>query len=430
MNILHLSALPVWSMEGKGGMPSLRETLRCHTAAEHTLHLILPRFDLFSDHLDEVVVRQGLVDEVEVAPCRWLRLLKKFRALAQRFTGKNVLPYPARWILNMAMLLLLTVSLFRAARRVTGRGFQPDLVYAHNQYAALAGFLVARFLGVPNVTRLYGTFLADLIQKPFVSLRYPTAAAGYRVPSNLLICANDGTRGDEVARAFNVSDSRFRFWQNGVDPPLSPPNLTRREIAERFNGALRLGSQWVVSCSRLSYWKRIDRMLHAVAVCKNCGGDCQLLIAGDGPERESLQPLAHRLGIADEAVFLGALAHDDIWALMNVADIFMITNDVTNRCNPLYEAAWAGLPVVSVVDSSTADLLQDGKNALLAEKDDVQAMGAKLLELCRNQALRNRMRKAQKELAASFWTWEERMRVETRELEALVANWKFDCARS
>ena len=411
-------------------MPSLRETLRGHTAAGHKLYLILPRFDLFSDDLNEVVVRQDLVDEVEVAPCRWLRPLKKFRALSKRFSGKKVLPYPARWILNMAMLLLLTVSLFRAARRVTGRGIQPDLVYAHNQYAALAGFLVARFLGVPNVTRLYGTFLADLIQKPFVSLRYPTAAAGYRVPSNLLICANDGTRGDEVARAFKVSDSRFRFWQNGVDPPLSPPNLTRREIAERFNGALRLGSQWLVSCSRLSYWKRIDRMLHAVAVCKNCGGDCQLLIAGDGPERESLQPLAHRLGIADEAVFLGALAHDDIWALMNVADIFMITNDVTNRCNPLYEAAWAGLPVVSVVDSSTADLLQDGKNALLAEKDDVQAMGAKLLELCRNQALRNRMRKAQKELAASFWTWEERMRVETRELEALVANWKFDCARS
>ncbi len=408
----------------------MRETLRGHTAAGHKLYLILPRFDLFSDDLNEVVVRQDLVDEVEVAPCRWLRPLKKFRALSKRFSGKKVLPYPARWILNMAMLLLLTVSLFRAARRVTGRGIQPDLVYAHNQYAALAGFLVARFLGVPNVTRLYGTFLADLIQKPFVSLRYPTAAAGYRVPSNLLICANDGTRGDEVARAFKVSDSRFRFWQNGVDPPLSPPNLTRREIAERFNGALRLGSQWLVSCSRLSYWKRIDRMLHAVAVCKNCGGDCQLLIAGDGPERESLQPLAHRLGIADEAVFLGALAHDDIWALMNVADIFMITNDVTNRCNPLYEAAWAGLPVVSVVDSSTADLLQDGKNALLAEKDDVQAMGAKLLELCRNQALRNRMRKAQKELAASFWTWEERMRVETRELEALVANWKFDCARS
>lgn len=406
-------------------MPSLRETLRGHTAAGHTLHLVLPRFDLFSDDLDEVVVRQDLVDEVAVAPCRWLRPLKKFRALSQRFTGKDVLPYPARWILNMAMLLLLTVSLFRAARRVTGRGIQPDLVYAHNQYAALAGFLVARFLGVPNVTRLYGTFLADLIQKPFVSLRYPTAAAGYRVPSNLLICANDGTRGDEVARAFKVSHSRFRFWQNGVDPPLSPPNLTRREIAERFNDALRLDSQWIVSCSRLSYWKRIDRMLHAMAVCRAGGCDCQLLVAGDGAERQGLQTLAHRLGIAGDVVFLGALAHDDIWALMNVADIFMITNDVTNRCNPLYEAAWAGLPVVSVFDPSTADLLQDGRNALLAPKDDIQALGAKLAELCRNEALAGRLRKDQRELAESFWTWEARMRVETRELEALVADWKI-----
>jgi glycosyltransferase involved in cell wall biosynthesis len=108
-----------------------------------------------------------------------------------------------------------------------------------------------------------------------------------------------------------------------------------------------------------------------------------------------------------------------------VADIFMITNDVTNRCNPLYEAAWAGLPVVSVFDPSTADLLQDGRNALLAPKDDIQALGAKLAELCRNEALAGRLRKDQRELAESFWTWEARMRVETRELEALVADWKI-----
>jgi len=30
MRILEISALPVWSMDGKGGMPSLRETLRGH----------------------------------------------------------------------------------------------------------------------------------------------------------------------------------------------------------------------------------------------------------------------------------------------------------------------------------------------------------------------------------------------------------------
>ena len=250
------------------------------------------------------------------------------------------------------MLLALAVSLFLKALQVKKNDFSPDLIYSHNQYAALPGLLVSRAWRLPNVTRLYGTFLADLMNKPFVTLRYPTAVAGYLVPSDLLICANDGTRGDEVARKFSVSSKRFRFWQNGVEPPLTPPQITREDLARRFP-ELHVNYKWFISCSRLSYWKRIDRMLKALAVCKEKGNNYQLIIAGDGPEKENLHKLASDLGVYDLVVWLGAVAHDDIWALMNNADIFLITNDITNRCNPLYEAAWAGLPVVSVLDPST-----------------------------------------------------------------------------
>jgi glycosyltransferase involved in cell wall biosynthesis len=165
-------------------------------------------------------------------------------------------------------------------------------------------------------------------------------------------------------------------------------------------------------------------MLHAVAVCKGIGIDCQLLIAGDGREREALQILTNNLGISDSVVFLGVLAHDDVWKLLNISDVFLITNDVTNRCNPLYEAILAGVPVVSIFDPSTADLLQDGINAFLAEKDDVEGLGFKLAALCKDTTLGNKLRKNQQELATSFRTWEERMKIETNELEALVAKWK------
>jgi glycosyltransferase involved in cell wall biosynthesis len=277
---------------------------------------------------------------------------------------------------------------------------------------------------IPNVTRLYGTFLADLMQKPIVSLRYPTAAAGYLVPSDLLICANDGTRGDEVARKFGVSSQRFRFWQNGVEPPSSPPQTTRDELVARFP-ELRVDSNWAVSCSRLSYWKRIDRMLRALVIVKQAGVNCQLIIAGDGPEKASLQKLADELGVTDAVVWLGAVAHDDIWALMNTADIFLITNDVTNRCNPLYEAAWAVLPVVSVLDPSTEDLLKHGENALLAPKDDTDQLGHLIAEVCSDEDLRKKLAHAQKELSRTFWTWEERMKVEVADLEALVDKDQF-----
>lgn len=419
MKILHISALPVWSMEGKGGMPSLRETLKGHVAGGHEIELVLPRFDPFSDAATELILPEGQPFTVHFAPCTWLPLFKKLRSKARCMGGGDSVPFVLRWLLNVFMLLALTFSLALAARRVRKKGFVPQLVYAHNQYAALSGFVVSRLWKVPNVTRLYGTFLADLMKKPFVSLRYPTAAAGYLVPSAMLICANDGTRGDEVARRFGVSTQRFRFWQNGVEPPSSPPQTTRDELVARFTG-LRTASYWVVSCSRLSYWKRIDRMLQALTVVKKEGIDCQLVIAGDGPEKANLQNLAVELDVANAVVWLGAVAHEDIWALMNSADLFMLTNDVTNRCNPLYEAAWAGLPVVSIIDYSTEDLLKHGENALLAPKDDTDRLGYLICEICRDEDLREKLSHAQKELSQTFWTWEERMKAEVADLEVLV----------
>lgn len=425
MKILHISALPVWSMKGKGGMPSLRETLAGHIRAGHHIKLILPQYDLFSDDLSPLTVRQDQGYSVSVASCSWLPLIKRFRKHARTCTGGNSIPYPIRWILNSLMLLFLTFSLYREALRVRRKGFSPDLVYAHNQYAALAGFLVRSIWRIPNVTRLYGTFLADLMKKPLVTLRYPTAAAGYIIPSSLLICANDGTRGDEVARKFKVPGSQFRFWQNGIAPPLSNATATRNDLAKRFGASLRFDSKWIVSCSRLSYWKRIDRMIKAMRVCKEHKINCQLLIAGEGSESSALRKLSKELNVSDYVVWLGALAHQDIWSLMKASDIFIITNDVTNRCNPLYEAAWAGLPVVSVFDPSTEDLLADRGNALLVDKDDNYTLGLSMVELCKDTDLLNKLKEGQRKLSKTFWSWEERMRVEVMDLEKLVIENSF-----
>ena len=420
LRIFHITALPIWSMDGKGGMPSLQETLRGHKRAGHDIFIIMPRYDLFSDSLTDLSAYQQGEYDVRFARCAWFPLLAKLRALARRVSGGESVPYPARWGLNMAMLLLLTVSFVFKALKLYKGSAKPDLVYAHNQYAALSGFLLGCLWRIPNVTRLYGTFLANLIDKPLVTLRYPTAAAGFRIPSSLLICGNDGTQGDVIAGKFGISMERFRFWQNGVEPPSQTPRVGRDEFASRFGSGIRTTSKWVISCSRLSYWKRIDRILQAVAVSRENGIDCQLLLAGDGPEKGRLTQLANDLGIAKEVIWLGAVAHDDIWALMNLADVFMITNDVTNRCNPLYEAAWAGLPVVSVFDRSTSDLLHHEHNALLAEKDDTQTLGQHLTRILRDETLAHDLGQAQKRLAATFWTWEERMQVEVKELEKIV----------
>lgn len=160
-------------------MPSLRETLRGHVRGGHSVVLILPRYDLFSSDLHPLPMTAPGGVEVHVAPCHWLSGLKRIRSLASRL-GRGQMPYLARWTLNLAMMFSLTASILLAAWRIIYRHRQRfDLVYAHNQYAALAGWLVGLSQRVPNVTRLYGTFLGELIGRPLVWLRYPSLCAGY-----------------------------------------------------------------------------------------------------------------------------------------------------------------------------------------------------------------------------------------------------------
>jgi glycosyltransferase involved in cell wall biosynthesis len=422
MDILHLSALPVWSMDGKGGMPSLRETLRGHIRAGHRLVLVLPKYDLFNDIPTPLTIAESDGYAVELAPCRWLGPFLVLRRAARWFGGGKAPPYALRWLLNLVLCLLLTASLTRVGLRVRRRQkTQFDLVYAHNQYAAPAGWLVGRLFRIPNVTRLYGTFLADLMKKPLVALRYPVAAVGYLVPHSLLICANDGTRGDEVAQKLRIDRSKFRFWQNGVDLPKELPTACRTEVAEQFSAqGVRLGATWVFTCSRLAYWKRIDRMIRALQVARRLGDDCQLLVAGSGVEEQRLRALARELRVENDVVWLGAVDHEAIWQVMHVADVFIITNDVTNRCNPLFEAICAGLPIVSVKDPSTADLLRHEENALLAEKDDTESLGRFLHRLSTDPKLARSLSEAQATRRSQMWSWEERMQIEVAELESLV----------
>ncbi len=412
-------------------MPSLRETLRGHLAAGHDIVLLLPRYHLFQDRPIALAVQEDEGYQVHIVPCRWAPPLFSIRRLARRISGGAELIYPLRWLLNMSLFLLLTGSLCLEILRVKYQGkHRFDLVYAHNQYASLAGWLAGCLLRVPNVTRLYGTFLADLMKRPLVVMRYPVAAAGYLVPHSLLICANDGTRGDEVAHKLKINEERFRFWQNGVDIPLEPIRQTREETIVRFDSrGLRLDSKWVLSCSRLSYWKRIDRIIRALRVARAKGCDCQLLVAGSGAEEEGLRTLAVQLEVQKEIIWLGAVDHDTIWQLMHVADVFMITNDVTNRCNPLFEAICAALPVVSVHDESTKDLLEHEVNALLADRDDFEGLGEQLHRVCSEPHLAALLSHNQKSCREGLWSWQERMATEVRELETLVMRNKASQSR-
>jgi glycosyltransferase involved in cell wall biosynthesis len=90
--------------------------------------------------------------------------------------------------------------------------------------------------------------------------------------------------------------------------------------------------------------KRVDLILRALAG-RAAAGRIQLLIGGDGPEKEALVGLAQELGIADLVVFAGYL--DDTVDAFIAGDVLVHAATVEGVPQVVIQAFAAGLPVAA-----------------------------------------------------------------------------------
>ena len=118
----------------------------------------------------------------------------------------------------------------------------------------------------------------------------------------------------------------------------------RRSAAVRALLGARDDARIALVVSRLAKEKHIELALDAIARV----GDMHLAIAGDGPQRATLEARAHAIGVRDRVHFTGALAPDALPDLYASADVFAFPSASETQGLVLAEAVAAGLPVVAV----------------------------------------------------------------------------------
>ena len=121
---------------------------------------------------------------------------------------------------------------------------------------------------------------------------------------------------------------------------------------------------------QISKKKNIHTVLRAAALLKKSGLDFVLLLAGEGPDRGSLEKLAKELDILDRAAFLGFIRDGDMLrSLYTMADLFVFPSLYDNAPMVVREAAACRTPSVLVRGSCSAEVVEDGVNGFLCEDD-------------------------------------------------------------
>lgn len=247
--------------------------------------------------------------------------------------------------------LLLPVLGFFAARRIVMKNRKNVLLWGMMiTYASCAAYVLKLFY--KNI--------------PLVITLQEGNREWERIPSSLLWSAIL-KRADEVTAISGFLSGLARA--KGYHGALSIiPNGVPESLLEITHNLHEIPI--VFSASRLVKKNGLDILFKACERIKNVYA-FHVIIAGDGPDRRTLEDLVQYLGMADRVQFLGNVPYDNLHHWYKQSDIFARPSRSEGLGSAFLEAMAAGLITIGTSVGGIPDFLKDRKTGFVARPDDV-----------------------------------------------------------
>ncbi|MGE3314687.1 MAG: glycosyltransferase [Planctomycetaceae bacterium] len=166
-------------------------------------------------------------------------------------------------------------------------------------------------------------------------------------------------------RNLGMPDEKLAVIPNGVEiPDLS--NSNRDQRLQEFD--IPPGSHVIGYVGRLARQKRVQDVVWAMQLLRQCRDRVYLMIVGDGPEKSDLIHLAQHYGCDHLVRFAGH--RDDASSLFSLFTVFWLASDFEGMSNSIMEAMAAGVPVVATDIAANRELVVDGETGYLVKVGD------------------------------------------------------------
>ena len=244
---------------------------------------------------------------------------------------------------------------------------QIDIIHTHGYKSDILGVLAARKAGVKSIATPHGfEKLEDWKLNLFIGLgcrsfRY----FDYVAPLSRELC-------DDVRR-YRVDENRIVYIRNGVDLKNIHFRLPSENPTRSKNPAIGFIGQLI---SR----KNVGDILDVFDNIAAAHPTLRLVLLGDGDARSTYEAHAGRCRHADRIEFLGFV--NQPLEYLATFDLFVMTSTLEGIPRCLMESMAAGVPVAAYDIAGVDQLIESGKNGLLAPLGDKET-----LEACWNQLL-------------------------------------------
>ncbi|MFM9913835.1 MAG: glycosyltransferase family 4 protein [Methylophilaceae bacterium] len=328
---------------------------------------------------------------IEYIGIPWTKTEQIFHRIKERVTWKNPLRYVAK-----------IQNVFSYGSRVAQAVKAFDIVYLHNEPNILL-FLHKR-QGQKIVLHMHNDHLSMRLFRPF----YRRALA----KADKVICVSDYIRRQAIAHFPEYAD-RFCVVFNATDPDVFKPYGD--EALRQLEGvvAIEPDKRYLLYVGRLTAIKGVHVLIAAFREIHRQLPNTRLIITGSsffgGAAKTAYEQELVRLAepVNDAIVFTGYLPHEKLKYLYSAVDMIVLPSVWQDPC-PLVvlEAMAAGSCLVSSAVGGIPEVLETGKNGVLVQADDAQALAQAVCKVLNDDVGKARMEVVAREKIVAGYTWE------------------------
>lgn len=249
-----------------------------------------------------------------------------------------------------------------------------DLIHVHDWLVAFVGAALKQSYRTPLLCTIHATergrgrgFLASDQARAIHHVEWWLSFESWRV-----IACSEYMR-HEVASYFECPRDKIEVVPNGVDT--SRFDKLEGHDFSHFRNMYALPSEQILfSVGRVVFEKGLHVLVSAMPMVLAQEPSAKVVVAGKGPELESLRSLAWRLGVGEKVLFTGFISDEDRDRLFKIADCAVFPSLYEPFGIVALEAMAAKCPVVVSEVGGLQDVVKHGETGITVYGDDPDSL--------------------------------------------------------
>lgn len=192
----------------------------------------------------------------------------------------------------------------------------------------------------------------------------------------------------EIMELYGVSEEKIRVVYLGFDAiQFAPATGPKDETLKKYN----IAAPYLLYVGRLEKKKNIGRMVTAFVLIKEKYPDLKLVLAGAGGNQfDEIKQIIADNKLESEVIITGYVAHEDLAAIYNHAEIFLFPTLYEGFGLPILEAMASGVPVITSNQAPHTEV--GGEAAIYAETGSPESLADGIMKILNDTELKQSLK--------------------------------------